>query len=56
MSILQAAKEQVSKGTKPVNVKVIHNGFRYTTLMEKDGKPCMRKTHVISGKTTLVQL
>jgi len=56
MSLLQAVQEQVSKGTKPVNVKIIRDGFRYTTLMEKDGKPCMRKTHIVSGKATLVQL
>jgi hypothetical protein len=56
MSLLQAAQEQVSKGTKPTNVKIVRDGFKYTFLTENSKGPCMRKTHIVSGKTTLVQL
>lgn len=56
MSLLQEAQNQVRSGTKPSNVKIIREGFKYTFLTENDKGPCMRKTHIVNGKTTLVQL
>ena len=56
MSILKQAQEQIVKGIKPHNVKVIQNGFRYSFLSENSKGPCMRQTHIISKKTTLVNV
>lgn len=56
MSIREQVTQKLKGGIKPSQIVIVEGGFKYTSPVLVNGKPHIRKSHVLKGGTQLVAL